>query len=186
MSPPALAPRAVDRPVSSGRGIAAAGRSPLFTKGAGVVLPICAASIACTSLRSSPPGSWNHSRGPDSVDPPSQSFQYGLAKPIPVASRSGAVIACPIAFDAQKVSPRLFAVHHRKVQKEAGAADLRLDLVLERRQFPQNLLLELRVRRPAGGAAHIHLPATGVVQESLQRRHARGGRLRKIDIVGAQ
>jgi hypothetical protein len=86
------------------------------------------------------------------------------------------VITSAIAFDAQQVSSRLNGVYHCQIEEEAGAANLRTNIMAKDGQLAENLFLELGVWRPAGLGRHVQLPRLRVMQERLQRNHSRSTR----------
>ena len=79
---------------------------------------------------------------PDAVDLPAEPLEHLLSQTVAVPRGAGAVIAGPVALDAQQIATPLPRIHHRQIDEEPGRSDLVSDIVSPRPQPVGDRLLE--------------------------------------------
>src|SRR6185437_13307035 len=106
------------------------------------------------------------------MNSPAEGLQDGLAQPISVTGRAGAVIRRAIALYTEQVSTRRIGINYCQIEKEACGSDLGVYRVTAPLQCAYYLFLKRRIRRAACSEWNIQIPMLGVGQECFQRLYA--------------
>ena len=100
-------------------------------------------------------------------------LQNVLTQAITISCRRSRMVRRAIAFDAQQIAPRGIRVHDGKINEESGDPNLVVDLTAELDECILYGLLERRIRGASVQRGYAQIPAFGVFQEGLERRHAK-------------
>src|SRR6266851_646239 len=92
---------------------------------------------------------------PNSMYDPAMIFKYRLPEPVTVACRTGTMIACTIALNANQEATRSICIHNGKINEEPGNANLHFDDIALCPQCRRHLFLKDRICFPVGHLSEV-------------------------------